>query len=59
MYQESLEGLRRMDYYNGVQGFINYTLSNPITISKGGIKYKKGTCVGLHTINHMFLTRPW
>jgi hypothetical protein len=38
MYRDSLEGLRRMDYCNGVQVFINYALSNPRNISGGGIK---------------------
>ena len=27
-----------IDYYNGVQGFINYTLSNPRNISGGNIR---------------------
>jgi hypothetical protein len=26
-----------MDYYNEVQGFINYTISNPRNITGGGI----------------------
>jgi hypothetical protein len=30
MYRDSLEGLRMMDYCNGVQDFINYALSNPL-----------------------------
>ena len=28
-----------MEYCNEVKGFINYTLSNPINISGGGIRY--------------------
>jgi hypothetical protein len=44
MYQESLKGLCRMDYCNEVQGFINYALSNPRNISKGGIKYPYKIC---------------
>jgi hypothetical protein len=30
IYQVSPEGIRMMGYYNGVEGFINYVLSNPI-----------------------------
>ena len=37
MYYVSPEGLHKMEYCNGVKGFINYTLSNPINISGGGI----------------------
>jgi hypothetical protein len=38
MYQVSLEGLHKMNYYNGVEGFINYTLSNPKNISGDNIR---------------------
>jgi hypothetical protein len=38
IYRDSLEGLRMMDYCNGVQGFINYALSNPINISGDDVK---------------------
>jgi hypothetical protein len=38
MYRVSPEGLRRMDYCDGVEGFINYTRSNPRNISEGGIR---------------------
>jgi hypothetical protein len=31
--------MRRMDYYNGVQGFINYATSILRNISGGGIRY--------------------
>jgi hypothetical protein len=84
MYQDSPGRLRRMDYYNRVEGFINYALSNMRNISGGGIRclfkrfknkkfldldvvtmhllqkkvHEKNTCIGLHTENHMFLTRP-
>jgi hypothetical protein len=44
MFRDLLEKLRRMDYYNGVQGFINYALSNPRNISKSGIKYPCKIC---------------
>jgi hypothetical protein len=39
MYRVSPKGLRKMDYYNGTEGFINYILSNLINISGGGIRY--------------------
>jgi len=29
MYQDSPERLHGVDYCNGVEGFVNYTLSNP------------------------------
>ena len=38
MYRNSPEGLRRMNYCNGVQCFINYTLSNLRNINGNGIK---------------------
>jgi len=37
MYYVSPEGLHKMEYCNGVKGFINYTLSNTINISGGDI----------------------
>ena len=85
MYWDSPQELRRMDYCNGIQGFINYAISNPKNISWSNIRcpynrcknkkfldldvvtmyllQKKGllsnTFVGMHTENHMFLSRPW
>jgi len=43
MYRDSPQGFWRMDYCNGVQGFINYILSNPRNINGGGIRcpYKR------------------
>jgi len=38
MYRDSPQGLQKTDYCNGVQGFINYALSNPRNISGGGIR---------------------
>jgi len=38
MYRDLPQGLRMMKYCNGVQGFINYTISNPRNISGGGIR---------------------
>ena len=38
IYQVSFEGLCMMNYCNGVEGFINYAISNPKKISGGGIR---------------------
>jgi len=38
MYRDSPQGLRRMDYCNGVQGFINFATSIPRNFTGGGIK---------------------
>jgi len=38
MYRVSPEGLRMMDYCNGVKGFINCTLLNPRNISGDDIR---------------------
>jgi hypothetical protein len=38
MYRNSPQGLRRIDYCNGVQGFINYTIFIPRNISGDGIR---------------------
>jgi hypothetical protein len=38
MYRDSPQELRRMDYYNGVQGFINFATSIPRNFTDGGIR---------------------
>jgi len=38
MYRDSPQGLRRMDYCNEVQGFINFTTSIPRNFTDGGIR---------------------
>ena len=38
MYRDSPQGLRRMDYCNWVQGFINYATSIPRNFTNGGIR---------------------
>jgi hypothetical protein len=38
MYQDSPGRLRRIDYYNRVESFINYALSNMRNISGGSIR---------------------
>jgi len=44
MYRDSLEMLYKMDYCNGVEGFINYILSNPRNVSGDGIRYLCKRC---------------
>jgi hypothetical protein len=44
MYRNLLEGLRGMNYCNGVQGFINYALSNLRNISGGDIRFPCKRC---------------
>ena len=38
MYRESPQGLRRMDYCNEVQGFINFATSIPINFTGSSIR---------------------
>jgi len=38
MYRDSPQGLWMMDYYNRVQGFINFTTSIPRNFTGGGIR---------------------
>jgi len=38
IYRDSPQGLRRMDYCNGVQGFINFATSIPKNFTGGGIR---------------------
>ena len=42
--QVSPEGLCMMDYCNGVEGFINYIVSNPKNISGGSIRCSCKMC---------------
>ena len=44
MSRDSPKGLRIIDYYNRIQDFINYALSNPRNISGGRIKYSFKRC---------------
>ena len=50
MYQVSPEGLCMMDYCNGIEGFINYALSNLKNISESNIRCPCKKCK-----NKMFL----
>jgi len=38
MYRDSPQGLQRMDYCNGVQGFVNFATSIPRNFIGGGIR---------------------
>jgi len=38
IYRVSPKGLRKMNYCNEIEGFINYALSNPSNINGGGIR---------------------
>jgi len=44
MYRDSPQGLRRMDYCNGVQGFINFATSIPRNFTGGGIRCPCRNC---------------
>ena len=44
MYRDSPQGLRSMDYYNGVQGFFNFATSIPKIFTGGGIRYPCRKC---------------
>jgi hypothetical protein len=38
IYRDSPQGFQRMDYCNGIQGFINFVTSIPINFTGGGIR---------------------
>jgi hypothetical protein len=44
---DSPQGLQRMDYCNGVQGFINFATSIPINFTDGGIRCPYRKCKNL------------
>ena len=44
MYRDSPQGLRMMDYCNGIQGFINFATSIPRNFSGGGIRCSCRKC---------------
>ena len=44
MYRDSPQGLWRMDYCNGVQGFINFATSIPRNFTGCGIRYPCRKC---------------
>jgi hypothetical protein len=53
MYQDSLEGLHIMDYCNEIEGFINYTLSNPRNIGGGDIECPCKRCKNKKNLIHI------
>jgi len=44
MYRDSTQGLRKMDYCNEVQGYINFTTSIPKNFTRGGIRCQCRKC---------------
>jgi hypothetical protein len=67
MYRDSPEGLRRINYCNEVQDFINYVLSNPRNISGNDIRCLCKRCknknfldldvVTMHLLQKRFMKR--
>jgi len=67
MYRDSSERLCKMNYCNGFQGFINYTLSNKINISGENIrcpcksfknkKFIDSDVVTMHLLQKWFMNR--
>jgi len=65
MYRDSPQGLWRMDYCNGVQGFINFATSIPKIFTGGGIrcpcrkcqnkKYRHPDVVTMHLLHKGFM----
>jgi hypothetical protein len=51
MYRDPPENLRRMDYCNEIEGFINYTLSNPRNINGDGIRCPCKRCKNKKFLN--------
>jgi len=51
MYRDTPQRLWMMNYCKRVQGFINYTLSNPRNISGGGIKCPYKRCKNKKFLN--------
>ena len=56
MYRDSPQGLRRMDYYNGVQGFINFATSIPRNFTNGGIRCPCRKCKNLKFLHQDVVT---
>jgi len=44
MYRDLPQSLWMMDYYNNIQGFINYAQSNPINISEEDLRCSCNRC---------------
>jgi len=56
MYWDSPQGLRRMDYCNGVQGFINFATSIPRNFTNGGIRCPCRKCKNLKFLHQDVIT---
>ncbi|KAL9346455.1 hypothetical protein Peur_061308 [Populus x canadensis] len=56
MYRDSPQGLRRMDYCNGVQGFINFATSIPRNFTDGGIRCPCRKCKNLKFLHQDVVT---
>ena len=57
MYRDSHQGLRRIDYCNGVQSFINYTTSISRNINGGGIRCSCKRCKNKKFLHPDVVTR--
>jgi len=56
MYQDSPQGLRRMDYCNGVQGFINFATSISRNFTDGSIMCLCRKCKNLKFLHQDVVT---
>ena len=56
IYRISLERLYKMDYYNKVESFINYALSNPRNISEYDIRCLCKRCKNKKFLNLYVVT---
>jgi hypothetical protein len=56
MYGDSPQGLRRMDYCKGVQGFINFATSISRNFTNGGIKCPCRKCKNLKFLHQDVVT---
>ena len=50
-YRDSPKGLHMMNYYHGVEGFINYTLSNLRNINESNIRCLGKRCKSKKNLN--------
>jgi len=56
MNRDSPQGLRRMDYCNGVQGFINFAISIPRNFTDGDIRCPCRKCTNLKFLHQDVVT---
>jgi len=56
MYRDSPQGLRRMDYCNGFQGFINFATSIPRNFTDGSIRCPCRKCKNLKFLHQDVVT---